>query len=334
MTEQERDSVREQRRQERDRRKRMQWERHLARRTAHCQNMQHSNKSWMGIGVILVGIVWLINVLGVAMPDWLFTWPMLLVAIGVFTGLSSKFRNMGSFVLILIGLAFLARNFVWPDIDMGKYVWPVVLIFLGILFLVRRQQWDKKKEWFLNEHPEWKDWHEQWRHHHGHFPGQDKEQPAANATADLSESFATAEETGQEQHYGHQGEAYQSPSRVSPRFGAEAVKDWIDVTTIFGGARRTVISKNFKGGDIVNICGGTVVDLTHADLPETAVIDVVAIWGGVKIVVPPNWQVRLDVTHLMAGTDDRRGKSIQDPNKVLILTGTVLMAGIEITDTP
>ena len=34
-------------------------------------------------------------------------------------------------------------------------------------------------------------------------------------------------------------------------------EDFVDSTSIFGGAKKIIISKNFKGGDIVNIFGGT-----------------------------------------------------------------------------
>jgi hypothetical protein len=42
----------------------------------------------------------------------------------------------------------------------------------------------------------------------------------------------------------------------------------------------------------------------------------------------------MDVTHIMGGTDVRRGdaSAIQDPEKVLVITGVVMMAGIEIRD--
>lgn len=315
MTEQERFSFREQRRAEKDKRRRMHLERHAQQRVNRCQNMEHSNKSWFGIGIILVGVVWLLNVLGTPMPGWIFTWPVLLVVMGLFSGLASRFRNMGSFVLILIGLAFLARNSIWPDIELVKYVWPVLIIFLGIVFLLKRHHWDKKEALFRQQHPEWKSLHDMWHHHH-----------------------YQADNLNRPPHHGAEGastappfEEKESHARSTDNTSAPSGEDWIDITTLLGGTRRTVISKNFRGGDLTNICGGTVIDLTHADIQGMAVMDVVAVWGGIKVIVPPNWEVRLNVNHLMGGSDDHRRSAGHDPNKVLVFTGTVLMAGIEIT---
>jgi predicted membrane protein len=291
--------------------------------------MKHSNKSWIGIGIISIGVVWLLNVLGVPMPEWLFTWPVLLIVIGIFSGLASGFRNMGSVIVIFIGLVFLARDSLWPGIDMGNYLWPVILIFVGVAFLIKRHRWDHKMEWFRQQHPEWKSWHEhlqqQWRQHQWTEPGQ-----PGGASSPLPESGPddSGTETAEKQP------AAPLTADSSRREESASGQDWLDITTVFGGSRRHVISKNFKGGDLINVCGGTEIDMTHADIQGTVTIDVVALWGGIRIAVPPNWQVRMNVTHLMAGTDVRRGNSsaLQDPNKVLIFTGTVLMAGIEIRD--
>lgn len=324
MTEQERQSFRAQRFQERAGRRKDRIERMAQQRAAHCQNMEHANKSWLGVGIIVVGMVWLLNVLGVPMPTWLFTWPVLLIAAGLFSGLASGFRNNVSIILILIGGAFLARNSIWPEVDISRYVWPIVIILIGIMFLVKRRHWDKKEEWLKQHDPEIRHLRERWGNKFGPeqqephsysapegnvMSGQDMEDPAAAKGSD--DRF---------------GGVYSNTTRQ--RTG----DDWIDITTLFGGAKRTVISKDFKGGDVTNICGGTELDLTHADIQGMAVIDVVGMWGGIKVAVPPNWEVRLNVTHLMAGTDDRRRNKGQDGNKVLVFTGTMLMAGLEITD--
>jgi predicted membrane protein len=295
--------------------------------------MRHSNKSWIGIGIILIGVVWLLHVLGTPMPEWIFTWPSLLIVLGLFSGLASGFRNMGSFVLLFIGLVFLARNSIWPDVDMEKYFWPVLIIFLGIIFLFKRRHWDKKREWFLQQHPEWKDWHDQW-HHQWRDPHREGRWPLGPKPVSPSAPPAGQNWQQNEEEVKKEGQGGFYTEHRTPERRQTPQEDWLDVTTIFGGARRHVISKSFKGGDITNICGGTEIDLTHADIQGTVIIDVVAIWGGIRVAVPPNWQVRMNVTHLMAGTDVRRGNDaqMQDPNKVLVFTGTVLMAGIEIRD--
>src|SRR5690606_30621781 len=63
--------------------------------------------------------------------------------------------------------------------------------------------------------------------------------------------------------------------------------DILDAVSIFGGADQKVFSKNFKGGDVLAVFGGCDLNLSQADFQDTITIEVVAIFGGVKIIVPP-----------------------------------------------
>jgi hypothetical protein len=94
------------------------------------------------------------------------------------------------------------------------------------------------------------------------------------------------------------------------------------------------MSKNFKGGEVTSVFGGSNIDLMHADIQDQAVLKVSVAFGGLKLIVPPHWDVQLGVSNLAAGIDDKRygqQANTQSPEKRLILTGTVLFGGIEIT---
>ena len=108
--------------------------------------------------------------------------------------------------------------------------------------------------------------------------------------------------------------------------------DVIDTVNIFSGSNQNVFSKNFKGGEVVCVFGGGELNLTQADFEGTIVMDIVAVFGGVKILIPPTWQVKSEITSIMGGVDDKRGRQIGDvsPAKILILQGTALCGGIEI----
>lgn len=107
-------------------------------------------------------------------------------------------------------------------------------------------------------------------------------------------------------------------------------EDYIDLTSIFGGSKRKIISKNFKGGETVNVFGGAELDFTQADINGTVVIDCTQVFGGVKIVVPSNWNVRTELTSIMGGTDDKRNPVDVDETKTLVLTGVCIFGGIDI----
>lgn len=108
--------------------------------------------------------------------------------------------------------------------------------------------------------------------------------------------------------------------------------DFVESTSIFGGAKKNIISKNFKGGDLINIFGGTELDLTRADFTGTAVIELTTIFGGTKLIVPSNWTVRSEVVTIFGGMEDKRNlQTLTDnPERLLLLKGTVIFGGIEI----
>lgn len=108
--------------------------------------------------------------------------------------------------------------------------------------------------------------------------------------------------------------------------------DFLESTSIFGGAKKNMISKNFKGGDLINIFGGTELDLTRADFKGTAVIELTTIFGGTKLIVPSNWTVKSEVVTIFGGMEDKRNlQTLSDnPERLLLLKGTVIFGGIEI----
>lgn len=108
--------------------------------------------------------------------------------------------------------------------------------------------------------------------------------------------------------------------------------DFVDSTSIFGGAKKIVISKNFKGGDLVNIFGGTELDLSQADFTGIAVIELTTIFGGTKLLVPSNWSVKSEAVTIFGGIEDKRKMQpvTEAPEKILVIRGTVIFGGIDI----
>lgn len=108
--------------------------------------------------------------------------------------------------------------------------------------------------------------------------------------------------------------------------------DFVDATSIFGGAKRTILSKDFKGGDIVNIFGGTELNLLQADFKDKAVIEITTIFGGTKLIVPSHWEVKSEAVTIFGGLEDKRNQTAPSemPAKVLLLKGTVVFGGIDI----
>lgn len=109
-------------------------------------------------------------------------------------------------------------------------------------------------------------------------------------------------------------------------------EDHIDLVNVFGGSKRRIFSKNFKGGETTNFFGGTHLDLTQADLDGEAVIDITCVFGGVQLIVPSNWFIESRITTVLGGLEDKRAPSTTPDasRKRLVLTGVCLLGGIEI----
>ena len=107
--------------------------------------------------------------------------------------------------------------------------------------------------------------------------------------------------------------------------------DRIDSTSIFGGIKKNVVSKNFQGGDILNFFGGTEINLLQADIQGIVKINVVQIFGGTKIIVPANWIIQSEMIAMMGGIEDKRPPQLNtSTDKILIIQGTSIFAGIDI----
>ena len=110
--------------------------------------------------------------------------------------------------------------------------------------------------------------------------------------------------------------------------------DTIDEVSIFSGSEKTITSKNFRGGRITSIFGGSELNLTHAQLSQGYnVLDMFCMFGGSTFIVPSDWDVNVDVTAIFGGFSDKRYKSkdlASDNTKRLNIKGIVIFGGGEI----
>lgn len=114
-----------------------------------------------------------------------------------------------------------------------------------------------------------------------------------------------------------------------------ATDDFLDSTVVFGGVKKNIISKNFRGGESVTVFGGTELNLMQADLTTPVVLELTQVFGGTKLIVPPHWKVQSrDMVAILGGIDDKRpilgNPQGDEPEKLLILKGTCMLGGIEI----
>ena len=110
--------------------------------------------------------------------------------------------------------------------------------------------------------------------------------------------------------------------------------DYIDDIAILGGGDKVITSENFKGGKVTAIFGGSKIDLTKAVLaPGHNVIDVFCMFGGTTLIVPENWNVKVDVVSVLGGFSDKRhmkSGTAMDIGKEIVIKGFVMFGGGEI----
>ena len=71
-----------------------------------------------------------------------------------------------------------------------------------------------------------------------------------------------------------------------------------------------------------------------ADIQNPIVLEVNNVFAGTKLIVPSNWDVKNEVTVVFGGVEDKRtiNTGIPDPEKIMILKGTCVFGGIEVTN--
>ena len=127
---------------------------------------------------------------------------------------------------------------------------------------------------------------------------------------------------------GHWEKEYENYKKQYGNFTSE---NFINATTVFGGLHKTIVSKDFKGGDVTIFMGGAEINLSQADINGMAVMDITQVMGGTKLIVPPHWEVRTQMTSVFGNIEDKRQESkTTNPEKVLIIDGTSVFGGIEI----
>lgn len=79
-------------------------------------------------------------------PHWLLTWPMILVAVGLFSGIRSGFRGASWLVVLIIGFLFLLHQQSWFNFGLRPYFWPLALIIVGLVIYLKRSPQVKRDD--------------------------------------------------------------------------------------------------------------------------------------------------------------------------------------------
>ena len=222
----------------------------------------NNGRANLGLLLITVGIVFILNRLDLIpheISHIIFSWQMLLIAIGTFNLINKKYTP--AIILISLGVIFMVPELIDIDYSIRRLFWPIALVVVGIVLILRRNK------------------------------GFDKFTMPIKNGGDI---------------------------------------DFIDQSNIFGGNKMICTSKNFKGGRVTSIFGGSEISFQQTEISNTtATIDVFTMFGGSKFIVPQNWNVKIEITSIFGGFNDKRFLSpeIANQDKTLIIKGFTIFGG-------
>tara|TARA_R110002072_G_scaffold20688_1_gene74793 strand:+ start:34287 stop:35042 length:756 start_codon:yes stop_codon:yes gene_type:complete len=225
-----------------------------------------------GILIVIFGILFLMNRIGVNLPHWIFSWKIIFIAIGTIALYKHNFRNFGGWIMITIGVVFIINDYSKDLID-ASLLFPAFIILFGIMMIGKSLnifgKKKSKKNYFVNDQ----------------FTIEDGE--------------------------------------------------YMEAIALFGNVKKNVVSKNFKGGDFDCVFGGMQLNLIKSDIQGPITINTDVVFGGMKLYVPPTWNVTTETTAIFGGVEDKRpmlNDENIDPSKTITLTGNCIFGGIEIVN--
>jgi predicted membrane protein len=224
-----------------------------------------NNRAIIGVILVLVGLFLVLRNTGF-FPGFIdhiiFSWPMLLVAIGLIITIGSSGGKTSGIIVMAVGAFFLIPHIFRETFDVNMF-WPSIFIIIGVIFI-----FSKRKGW---------------------------------------NSVSTSPQVGD---------------------------DYIDYVHVFSGGERQIVSDNFRGGKVTAVFGGSEIDLTKAKLvPGVSELELACVFGGCTIIVPDDWNIKIEVIPVLGGFGDSRKLNpgrIIDTTRQLVIKGAVVFGGGEV----
>jgi predicted membrane protein len=235
------------------------------RQSRHGNNHLGNNRTIIGIVLVILGLFLVMRNTGIIpsqIENIIFSWPMLLVTIGLVITVGSSGGKTSGVIVMAVGAFFLIPHIFRETFDVNMF-WPSIFIIIGIIFI-----FSKRKGW---------------------------------------NSVSTASQVGD---------------------------DYIDYVHVFSGGERQIVSDNFRGGKVSAVFGGSEIDLTKAKLaPGVSYLELACVFGGTTIIVPDDWNVKIEVVPVLGGFGDSRKLNhgrVVDTTRQLVIKGAVVFGGGEV----
>jgi hypothetical protein len=102
------------------------------------QKTPHNGRTIAGVIILIFGSVLLIDQLNLFfIPQWLFSWPMWIIAYGVYMGGKYNCEKTIWAVMVLIGTMFLITDNI---ANADRIVWPIAIIGVGLWLVLKNRK--------------------------------------------------------------------------------------------------------------------------------------------------------------------------------------------------
>jgi predicted membrane protein len=237
-------------------------------------------RNGFGLILILFGAIALIsNFYAFNLNDiWPYLWPALLIVLGLSTWIKNRQSRLVSLIMLLVGgLYFLRamRILVVSDERMWAYIWPSIIILIGLQVLLQRESRPARRK--------------------------------ASKTPDQSGPIE------------NQDDANHRPGSNQKTY-----------SVLLGAIEERIENRAFESCAINCILGAADMDMRDIEFEGVATLEINVIMGAVECILPSNLKLVINGTPI-AGSFDNRCISDENSSRQLNISYTVLFGGIEIT---
>lgn len=113
----------------------------------------------------------------------------------------------------------------------------------------------------------------------------------------------------------------------------ETQEDSVRRVLIFSGINQTIISDNFKGGEVITVFGTGEIDLTKVKTKEDDIrIELVTVIGKIHILVPTNWAVSSEGVGVLGTFDNKANGSKSKKSVHVTVKGVSVLGNVVISN--
>src|ERR1700690_3724950 len=259
----------------------------------------------IGFCLVLAGVVLALDQLGVVQADHLLRfWPAALNVAGLaMLQHGDRHGALRALVLIVVGGWLLLNTLGLLRLDLWEFIWPLLLVLFGARIMLGNRR------------------------------------SCSNAPPEPPGSPGPTAGAGPTAGGGQIGGPSFGPTPTGPGPGGfapatQGSPEHASLFSLLSSSKRRWGKSVFRGAEATVFMGGCELDLREALMTGggPAVVKVFVLMGGINIFVPVNWTVSQEVVPLFGGVQDKTRSIPANPAQHLLVRGTVVMGGVEISN--